>query len=402
MGDAERIREVANHIGFTQRHGDFPVVVVSAMGKETDELYALAHKVAARPPARELDMLITTGERKAIALVCMALAEQGLEAQSFTGRQAGIGTDDVHQAAKIQAIAPQAVLAAIDQGVIPVVAGAQGVSAAGELTFLGRGGSDTTAVALAQAIEADVCELYTDVSGVFTADPRLVPQARKLAEISFDELLEMTATGCPKPAMRSVLMARTYRTALHVRSAFTWEPGTLVRNPNHNQQEKQTMERPIISAVTHDASEAKVTLLAVPDRPGVAATVFRRIAELNLNVDMIVQNVSEEGVTDISFTVPKTELDVGIENMEAIMAEVGGRGVSSNPDIARVSLIGAGMKSHPGVAAQMFEVLAKQQINIEMITTSAIRISCVVAESSMEQAVLALHAAFGLDSQPDG
>ena len=308
---------------------------------------------------------------------------------------------DVHQAAKIQAIAPQAVLAAIDQGVIPVVAGAQGVSADGELTFLGRGGSDTTAVALAQAINADVCELYTDVSGVFTADPRLVPQARKLAEISFDELLEMTATGCPKPAMRSVLMARTYRTALHVRSAFTWEPGTLVRNPNHNQQEKQTMERPIISAVTHDASEAKVTLLAVPDRPGVAATVFRRIAELNLNVDMIVQNVSEEGVTDISFTVPKTELDVGIENMEAIMAEVGGKGVSSNPDIARVSLIGAGMKSHPGVAAQMFEVLAEHQINIEMITTSAIRISCVVAESSMEPAVLALHAAFGLDAQPE-
>ncbi len=415
MGDAGRIKEVASHIAFTHRRSDFPVVVVSAMGKETDELYSLAAQVTSQRAGREMDMLITAGERKAIALICMALGELGLAAKSFTGSQAGFITDEIHQDARIQEIQPQRIRQAIDEGIIPVVAGAQGVSGAGDVTFLGRGGSDTTAVALAHAIGAELCELYTDVSGVFTADPRLVPHARRIAEISFDEMLEMTATGCPKPAMRSVLVARTYNMALHIRSAFTWEPGTIVKelapgadadpdpdsnpdpNPDPKSQETPTMERPIISAVTHDDSEAKVTLLAVPDRPGVAAKVFRRIADLNLNIDMIVQNVSEEGVTDISFTLPKADLDSGVASMEAVMDDIGGKGVTANRDIARVSLIGAQMKSHPGVAAQMFEVLADNQINIDMITTSAIRISCVVAEGDMEKAVLALHSAFGLD-----
>lgn len=415
MGDASRIKEVAGHIAFTHRRRDFPVVVVSAMGKETDELYSLAAQVTSQRAGREMDMLITAGERKAIALICMALGELGLSAKSFTGSQAGFITDEIHQDARIQEIQPQRIRQAIDDGIIPVVAGAQGVSGAGDVTFLGRGGSDTTAVALAHAIGAEMCELYTDVSGVFTADPRLVPRAHRIAEISFDEMLEMTATGCPKPAMRSVLVARTYNMALHIRSAFTWEPGTIVKdlalgadagtdsetnpepNPNPDPQETPTMERPIISAVTHDDSEAKVTLLAVPDRPGVAATVFRRIADLNLNIDMIVQNVSEEGVTDISFTLPKADLDTGVASMEAVMNDIGGKGVTANREIARVSLIGAQMKSHPGVAAQMFEVLADNEINIDMITTSAIRISCVVAEGDMEKAVLALHSAFGLD-----
>lgn len=409
VGDAGRIKEVAGHIAFTHRRSDFPVVVVSAMGKETDELYSLAAQVSSQRAGREMDMLITAGERKAIALICMALGQLGLSAKSFTGSQAGFITDEIHQDARIQEIQPQRIRQAIEDGIIPVVAGAQGVSGAGDVTFLGRGGSDTTAVALAHAIGAEMCELYTDVSGVFTADPRLVPRARRIAEISFDEMLEMTASGCPKPAMRSVLVARTHNMALHIRSAFTWEPGTIVKatdpdfdsdpdpSPNSKPQESQTMERPIISAVTHDASEAKVTLLAVPDRPGVAAKVFRRIADLNLNIDMIVQNVSEEGVTDISFTLPKADLDTGVSSMESVMADIGGRGVTANRDIARVSLIGAQMKSHPGVAAQMFEVLADNKINIDMITTSAIRISCVVAEGDMEKAVLALHSAFGLD-----
>lgn len=426
VADASRIKEVAAHVHFTRRHGSFPVVVVSAMGKETDELYGLAENVTHLRPGREMDMLITAGERKAIALICLALFDLGVQAKSFTGSQAGFITDEVHQDARIQEIRPQRIQEAIADGIVPVVAGAQGVSGLGDVTFLGRGGSDTTAVALAHAIGAGLCEIYTDVSGVFTADPRLVPTARRIAEISFDEMLEMSATGCPKPAMRSVLMARTYAMPLHIRSAFTWEPGTLVREVaevaaiasecqgsrnrqesqsqqgsrdqprNQNQQESQTMERPIISAVTHDASEAKVTLLAVPDRPGVAAMVFRRIADVNLDVDMIVQNVSEEGVTDISFTVSKADLAAVVENMQSIMTEVGGRGVTANSDIARVSLIGAGMKSHPGVAAQMFETLADNDINIDMITTSAIRISCVVVESDMEKAVLALHDAFDL------
>ncbi len=401
VADSSRIREVARHIRFTRSHGDTPAVVVSAMGKETDALYSLATDVAARRSGREMDMLITAGERKAVALLCLALHDLDVPAMSFTGSQAGFITDSTHQSARITEIRPSRVRQALDDGIVPVVAGAQGVSGDGEVTFLGRGGSDTTAVALAHALGAEMCELYTDVSGVFTADPRIVPDARRMSEISFDEMLEMTATGCPKPAMRSVFVARAYGTPLHVRSAFTWEPGTMVSEyasyGNTDKEKEQSVEQPIISAVTHDVSNAKVTLQAVPDRPGVAAAVFRRIADLGIDVDMIEQNVSAEGVTDISFTIARDELSSCIPSMEELMSEIGGRGVISNSEIACISLIGAGMKAHPGVAAQMFETLAENDINIEMISTSAIRISCVVAEKDMELSVRSLHAEFKLD-----
>ena len=424
VADSSRIQEVARHIRFTISHGDTPAVVVSAMGKETDALYGIADEVASRHSGREMDMLITAGERKAVALLCLALHDLDVPAVSFTGSQAGFITDSTHQSARITAIRPDRVREALEGGSVPVVAGAQGVSGDGEVTFLGRGGSDTTAVALAHALGAEMCELYTDVSGVFTADPRIVPSARRMSEISFDEMLEMTATGCPKPAMRSVLVARTYTMTLHVRSAFTWEPGTLVKESAPEAEtleaglleaetletgkletekletgrlEARSVERPVISAVTHDITEAKVTLQAVPDKPGVAAAVFRRIADMDMDVDMIVQNVSEEGVTDISFTVPRGDLSRCVPSLEELIVEIGGRGVTSNNEIARVSLIGAGMKAHPGVAAQMFETLAENDINIEMINTSAIRISCVVNENDMEKAVLALHSAFKLD-----
>lgn len=399
VADSSRMREVSRHIRFTLSHGDTPAVVVSAMGKETDALYSLAGEVASRRSGREMDMLITAGERKAVALMCLALHALDVPAVSFTGSQAGFITDSTHQSARITEIRPDRVREALESGLVPVVAGAQGVSDDGDVTFLGRGGSDTTAVALAHALEAEMCELYTDVSGVFTADPRIVPSARRMSEISFDEMLEMTATGCPKPAMRSVLVARAYTMTLHVRSAFTWEPGTLIREtaPEADGLEAKSVERPIISAVTHDISEAKVTLQAVPDKPGVAAAVFRRIADMDMDVDMIVQNVSEEGVTDISFTVPRGDLSKCVPSLEELMTEIGGRGVTSNSEIARVSLIGAGMKAHPGVAAQMFETLAENDINIEMINTSAIRISCVVAEKDIELAVRSLHSEFKLD-----
>jgi aspartate kinase len=362
------------------------------MGKETDELIRLAGDVSEVRPGREMDMLITAGERKAMALLCMALHSVGVPADSFTGSQAGFITDTNHSNAKIVDLRPDRLRKAIDAGRVPVIGGAQGVSTDHDVTFLGRGGSDTTAVALCHALDGDACELYTDVTGVFTADPRLVPQARRLRAVSFDELLEMTATGCPKPAMRSVEYARRWSVKLHVRSAFTWEPGTWVL------EEDPSMEQAIVSAVTHDVSEAKVTVSGVPDHPGIAARLFRELAEVDVNVDMIVQNVSDHGVTDISFTVPRSDLLGGTEVCQRLADEIGATGVSSDRDIARVSIIGAGMKSNPGVAATMFEVLAGEGINIEMISTSAIRTSCVVREGQIEQAVQSLHAAFGLDS----
>jgi aspartate kinase len=389
VADPERIREVADHVARTKRHGSDVVVVVSAMGKETDELLRLAADVSKVRPGREMDMLITAGERKATALLCMALHDLGVPADSFTGSQAGFITDSAHTNAKITELRPDRLRAALAAGRTPVVGGAQGVSGdSRDVTFLGRGGSDTTAVALAHALEADSCELYTDVSGVFTADPRLVETARRMKAISFDEMLEMTANGCPKPAMRSVEFARTWGVRLHVRSAFTWEPGTWV------QEEDPTMEQAIVSAVVHDTSEAKVTVSGVPDQPGIAARLFRLLADREVNVDMIVQNTSEHGVTDISFTVPHEHLEAAREVTEALKDEIGATGVSTDRDIARVSLVGAGMKSNPGVAATTFETLAAHGINIEMISTSAIRISCIVRESQAEEAVQALHAAF--------
>ena len=387
----ERMREIAEQVRFRRLQGDDVVLVVSAMGSETDELLRLAAAVADQRPGREMDMLITAGERKATALMCMSLADRGVPAESLTGSQAGFITDTTHQNARILEIRPDRVRAAIAEGRVPVVAGSQGVSADADVTFLGRGGSDTTAVALAHVLDADACELYTDVSGVFTADPRVVPRARRIGRLSYDEMLEMTATGCPKPAMRSVEVARARRVRLHVRSAFTWEPGTWI------DEEDADMEQAIVAAVTHDTSEAKITVPAVPDRPGIAGTLFRRLADVDVNVDMIVQNVSEDGATDISFTVPRGQLEVSRSVAQELADEIGAGTVTCDDTIARVSLVGAGMKTNPGVAATMFETLGAGGINIEMISTSAIRISCVVSESDVVAAVSVLHDAFGLD-----
>lgn len=394
VGDPDRMRAVADHVARTVRRGDRVVVVISAMGKETDDLLRIAAEVSDTRPGREMDMLVTAGERKAMALLCMAIADRGIEAESFTGSQAGFLTDSTHRNAKIVEVRPTRVVEALAAGRVAVVGGAQGVSPENNVTFLGRGGSDTTAVALAHALGADSCELYTDVTGVFTTDPRIVANARKMERVSFDELLEMTANGCPKPAMRSVEFARTHKVDLHVRSAFTWEPGTIVT------EEDPSMEQAIVSAVVHDADEAKVTIGGVADRPGIAARVFRALADADINVDLIVQNTSDHGVTDISFTVPHGELTAAIAICESHVAEIGASSVTSEPAIARVSVVGAGMKSHPGVAATVFETLADNGINIEMIATSAIRVSCVVAEAQVELAVQALHDRFGLADGP--
>ncbi len=399
VGDADRIREVADQVARTVRRGNQVVLVVSAMGKETDELLRLAHDVARQQHGREMDMLITAGERKAIALVAMALHDQGIEAASFTGSQAGFVTDTNHQNAKILELRTERIREALDAGKVPVVAGAQGVSTDRDVTFLGRGGSDTTAVALAYALGAEVCELYTDVSGVFSADPRLVPDARKMAVISFDELLEMTATGCPKPAMRSVEFARSYNVALHVRSAFTWETGTWVRNESDMEElgmGELGMEQAGVIAVTSDTGDGKLTVSGLADRPGVAATLFRRLADRGVNVDMIVQNMSVHGVTDISFTVPNEHFALSLEVARAALPELGGRDVSGDEHVAKVSIVGSGMKTDPGVAARMFETLFDAGINIEMIATSPIRTSCIIRRDRAEQAVSALHQAFGL------
>ncbi len=391
VADPDRIREVANHVARCRNRGDEVVLVISAMGKETDQLLRLAADVSNGPPGREMDMLITAGERKAIALVSMALHQTGVSSESFTGSQAGFVTDVNHTNARIVDVRAERIRESLAAGRVPVVAGAQGVSTDHNVTFLGRGGSDTTAVALAKALGADACELYTDVSGVFTTDPRVVPEARKMHRISFDEMLEMTAAGCPKPAMRSVEYAHRHNVRLHVRSAFTWEPGTWV-------QEEDPMEAALIRSVVADDSEAKLTVEGVPDKPGIAASLFRHLADSDINVDLIVQNVSTDGVTDISFTVPHDQLDRATEICESHSTEFGARGVSSDHNIAKVSVIGAGMKSNPGVAATMFETLANNGINIEMISTSAIRVSCVVDQARADDAVAVLHSAYELES----
>ncbi|MFT7474932.1 MAG: aspartate kinase [Verrucomicrobiales bacterium] len=361
------------------------------MGKETDELLRLADEVSKSQPGREMDLLVTAGERKACALVAMALHDANVPSASFTGSQAGILTDTNHRNAKIIEVNPTRIREAIAEGMVPIVAGSQGVSADKDVTFLGRGGSDTTAVALAHALKADACELYTDVSGVFTTDPRVVSDARKMPTVSFDELLEMTAVGCPKPVMRSVEVAQRFRVPLHVRSAFTWEPGTWVI------EEDPAMEEAIVKAVVPDTSEAKITVCGVPDEPGIAARLFRALAEAAVNVDMIVQNVSAEGVTDISFTCPHDQAEDAARICEATLSGEDCT-VLTDGDIGRVSIVGAGMKSNPGVAAQMFETLAQADINIEMISTSAIRISCVLRSDDVDNATQALHDAFDLAS----
>ncbi len=402
VADPERIKAVAEHVAFTRSHGNDVVVVVSAMGKTTDNLISLANQVSGTHPGRELDMLLTTGERISMALVCMALADIGIDAVSFTGSQVGIITDTVHTKAKILEVKGDRLREALAAGKVAVVAGFQGVSTDSEITTLGRGGSDTTAVALAAAVNADVCEIYTDVTGVFSADPRIVPQARKLQHLDFEEMLEMAGAGSKVLALRSVEFARNHNVPLHVRSSFTWEHGTWVLDMsafNAQQSSKENaMEDPIISGVVHETGEAKVTVFGVADKPGISAALFEPLADANVNVDMIVQNTSKDGITDISFTVPKSDLATALKIVNAVAGELGAAGVTHDEAVAKISLVGAGMKTSPGVAAKMFRVLADADVNIEMISTSTIRVSVVVGASNTEKAMRTLHTAFGLDS----
>ena len=393
VADAERIQRVAGRIVDCVDAGQQVCVVVSAMGDETDELALLAAQISTSPPPRELDMLLTSGERKSMALLSIAIHELGKEAISLTGSQAGIVTDTSHGRAKIVDVRARRVLETLDAGKIAIVAGFQGVSTEFDITTLGRGGSDTTAVALAAALGADACEIYTDVRGVFTADPRIVPEARKLHAVSYEEMLELSASGAKVLMLRSVEYARNYGVLVHVRSSFSDEDGTWVR------EEDERMEQAIISGIAHDTSEAKVSILGVPDKPGVAASVFRPLSDAEVNVDMIVQNASNDGTTDIFFTLPKDDLPRAAPILQAVTTEVGARGLETDTEIGKVSLVGAGMKSNPGVAASMFEALADAEINIEILSTSSIRISCVVRASKVEQAVKAIHDKFELSSE---
>ena len=399
VADPDRMRNVARHIAETRAKGIDVVAVVSAMGKATDNLVELARQVASNPQGREMDMLLTTGERISMSLLCMALHDVGCDAMSFTGSQVGIITDTSHTKAKILEIKGDRVREALSAGKVAVVAGFQGVSTDREITTLGRGGSDTTAVALAAALNADACEIYTDVTGVFSADPRIVPQARKIQYLSFDEMLEMAGAGSKVLALRAVEFARNHNVPIHVRSSFTWEEGTWVIGADH--ERNTAMEEPIISGVVHDVGEAKMTLLGVPDRPGVSALLFESLADANVNVDMIVQNTSIDGSTDISFTLPLGDIATALPILKKVGDEVGAKGVSQDENIVKLSLVGAGMKSSPGIAAKMFRVLADNDVNIEMISTSTIRISVVVERSKLETAIRALHTAFDLDSGQD-
>ncbi len=390
VGDPQKLTAVARRLVAAREAGSQVVGVLSAMGRVTDELLALSHEVSPLPDPRELDMLLSVGERISCALAAMAINDLGHKAISLTGSQAGIVTDTSHGKAKIVDIRAHRIHEALEADQIVLVAGFQGVSTDFEVTTLGRGGSDLTAVALAAALDADVCEIFTDVEGVFTADPRIVPEARKLSVVSYEEMLELSASGGKVLMLRSVEFARNHGVRIHVRSSFSDTEGTLVTS------QEELMEQPIISGIAHDTSEAEITILGVPDRPGIAAAVFRKLADETVNVDMIVQNVSAEGHTDISFTVPKSEL-VRIEPViAAVAAEVGARGVQQDSEIAKISLIGAGMKSNPGVAADMFDALAEAGINIGIISTSSIRISCVVPAGDVERAVRVVHDKFRL------
>lgn len=391
VADTEKIKNVARRIADTCRRGSHVVAVISALGDTTDRLVELAYQITPRPREREMDMLLATGEQISVALLSMAMHELGQEAISFTGAQVGIVTDSAHTKAKILDVKVGRILEELEKGSVVIVAGFQGVSLDDQITTLGRGGSDTTAVALAAALGAEVCEIYTDVDGVYTADPRLVPEARKLSRVSYEEMLEMAATGARVLQLRSVEFARNYGVVIHVRSSFSQEEGTWIT------EEDERMEKAIISGVTHDVSEAKVTVFDVPDRPGVAATLFKALAAENINVDMIIQNVSENQRTAISFTVSKEDLQKAEEITARVAGELGAGGVSVDWDIAKVSLVGAGMRTHPGVAADMFSALAENDINIEMISTSTIKISCVIRAEDVEKAVRAIHAKFGLD-----
>ena len=398
VADAEGLKRVAARIVATKKAGNQVVVVVSAMGDTTDELIDLANQVSPIPPGRELDMLLTAGERISMALLARAINNLGFEAQSFTGSQAGVITNSVHGKARIIDVTPGRIQEAINSGNIAIVAGFQGISQdTKDITTLGRGGSDTTAVALAAALEADVCEIYTDVDGIFSADPRAVPAARKLNTVTYEEMLELAAAGAKVLHLRCVEYARRYNLPIHVRSSFSPLEGTWVVE---NHPEGGTMEQAIIAGVAHDKSEAKITIVGVPDRTGVAARIFQAIADNDLNIDMIVQNVSAAatGLTDISFTLPKADGAEATAVLQRIQGEVGFASLQYDDTIGKLSLIGAGMRSHPGVTATFFAAMADAGVNIEMISTSEIRISVIVRESDLERAAKAAHTAFGLDS----
>jgi aspartate kinase len=390
VGDTAKLKRVAQRLVDAQEAGAKVVGVLSAMGQTTDELIRLAYEVSPTPHPREYDMLVSTGERISNALCAMAIHDLGHEAVSFTGSQAGIVTDGSHTRAKIVEVRAARIHEALAENRIVLVAGFQGVSTSThDVTTLGRGGSDTTAVALAAALGADACEIFTDVAGVFTADPRIVPDALKLPAVTYEEMLEMSASGAKVMALRSIEVARSYGVRLRVRSTFVDGEGTWI-----GEEDEALLEKAIISGVTHDTSEAKIVIVDVPDRPGIAARVFRSLADAGVNIDMIVQNVSEDGATSITFTMPKTDVVIADPILDRLAREIGAREVARDSEIAKISLIGAGMKSHPGVAADMFDALAEAGINIEIISTSSIRISCVVRAHDVDRAVEAVHARF--------
>ena len=391
VGNIERIHRVAERVERAQKDGHQVVVVLSAMSGETDRLLKLAHEATSSPDERELDMLLSTGERVTIALLAMELRGRGVNARSFTGRQVGIHTDSAHTKERISRVTAERITEALAAGVIPVVAGFQGINASSDVTTLGRGGSDLTAVALAAALKADRCIIYTDVDGVYTADPNIVPAARRLDKISYEEMLEMASLGAKVLQSRSVEFAAKYSVPVEVNSSFKEGKGTLVT------REDADMEGVMVSGVTGDRNQAKITIVGVPDRPGIAARVFGAVAHANIVVDMIIQNVSQASMTDISFTVPKADLRNAVDLVQRLSQEIGARSVAVTESIAKVSLIGVGMRSHSGVAAKMFEVLSREGVNIMMISTSEIKISCVIEEKYLELAMRTLHTAFGLD-----
>ena len=391
VASPERIKNVAKRLVGMRQQGNQVVAVVSAMGKTTDELMGLSRAVTSDPPTRELDRLLSTGEQVSMTLLAMAIDALGYKAMSFTGRQAGIETDGVHGKAKIVKVHNERILAALDEGAIPVVAGFQGIDANGDMTTLGRGGSDTTAVAIAWGINADVCEIYSDVDGVYTTDPRIAPRARKLNQISYDDMLELSSAGSGVLQARAVEFARKWKVVIHSRSAFSDAEGTYIK-------EDSDMEEAVITGIAHDTSEVKVTIRRVPDNTGVAAKVFSALAGNMVSVDMIIQNISQDGYTDISFTCPAADLPRAKETVERVLPDINAKEYVVDEDIAKVSLVGTGMKSSPGVAARAFSILGENGINILAISTSPIRLSVIVDAAQVTQAVRALHTAFGLDS----
>lgn len=393
VADPEKIKSVARRVADSAAKGHRLVVVVSAMGKTTDGLLALASAITPSPDPREMDMLLATGEQVTIGLLAMALQALGRPACSFTGPQVGLITDEAHTRARIRRITAERIHAALNTGKIVVVAGFQGMTESGEITTLGRGGSDLTGVALAAALKADICEIFTDVDGVYTADPNVVPDARKLARVSYDEMLEMAALGAKVLQARSVEFAKKYGVPVHVRSTFKSDPGTLVTREDHS------MEDVVVTGITHDRGQAKVSILRVPDRPGIASRVFGGLGRHNIVVDMIVQNISRDGFTDISFTLPRADRARAEGVLTSLARDIGAEGVTADDRVAKISIVGVGMRSHAGVAARMFETLSREGVNIQMISTSEIAVSCVIEDKYTELAVRALHDVFELGQE---